>query len=281
MTDVNMIECYRVVLFQRPPNRYPISINELDVQQSSKPLFLSQSTESHSLLKTIRALMTPDSPTMAFKDSLQSLNTLSVLMVLSWHSMPSKTASTSEEGLWSRPFFVLALNRWLKTHDGDIDDSTMILFHLSSIVLHTSMVDIHSLVHSFLQNNSTTVVPGAISQWHDSDYGKIAALHAGLLIHAAQRIAVLHRPKIITTFAFTKQNSPPSILGEGPHTAICVYLAVLILWATEVASEHINWAVARAAIERGCNILSQFKVRIAGVLLNTLRLLEEKLALEL
>ncbi|KAH7323958.1 hypothetical protein BKA65DRAFT_511763 [Rhexocercosporidium sp. MPI-PUGE-AT-0058] len=256
-------------------------MNDLEAQLNANAPVPSQFSETYSLPKTIRSLMTPESPTIALTNPSQSLNALSGLVVMSWHSMPTKTSSVLEKTLWNKSFFVLALNRWLKTHDGEIDDSTMLLFHLSSIVLNTKMIDIHSLVHNLLRNGAMPAIPEAISQWHHSDHGKIAALHAGELIQAAQRIVLSQRPKANTKFTFANEGFPPSALGEGPHSAICVYLAVLVLWTTQAASEPPDWVVAGAAIKRGCNILSQFKLRIAGILKSTLRLLGDKVALEL
>jgi hypothetical protein len=191
--------------------------------------------------------------------------------------MPIKTASTYDEGLWKRAYFELALNRWLKTHEGQIDDSTMLLFHMSAIVLHTNMANIHGLVRNFLKPIPSRSVPEAVKQWRDSYHCKIAVLHTTLLTRAAQRIAVSQRSKGFAASASTGNQGPSSRLGEGPHAAICVYLAILVLWAAEVAREHPNWAVAKAALEKGCNILSQFKIRIATVLMNTLRRLGENI----
>ena len=271
MKDLHVLECYRSVLFQRPPNLYSISTSALHGPKYSNNSSIPNNRENHAFLKTIKALMTPDGPSIKTTDSSQSLHTLSALLVISWHSMPTNSTTSSEEGLWKRSYFELALNRWLKTYGKTIEDSTMLLFHLSSVVLHTNMANIHGLVHNFLQPNPNVSIPEVVNQWRNSDHCKIAVLHANLLTQAAHKITASQRSRSYTASNSAGGQTPPPTLAEGPHAAICVYLAILVLWATEIASEDTNWEMARSMLEKGCNILSQFKIRIATVLMNTLR----------
>ncbi|KAL3423888.1 hypothetical protein PVAG01_05635 [Phlyctema vagabunda] len=270
LNDLYLLECYRFILFQRPPNLYPVSTRTLYTPQSSSSPTSSTAKESDAILKRIKALLTPEGPTISFTDPSQSLSTLSALLVFSWHAMPLKSTSTSGEGVWKRSWFELGLHRWLKTSGGQIEDSTMLLFHLSSVVLHTHMAGIHGLVHSCLLNKPKHSIPESMKRWHDSDDRRIAVRQAKHLIDAAQRIVTsqtLRDP--VTTSALNSQH-------ESPHAAISVYLAVLVLWAAEVISEKTNSIIAIAALESGCNILSQSKIRITVVLLNMLRSLKEK-----
>jgi len=272
-----MLECYRVILFQRPPNLYPIPTSALHMPQDPVISSSPSSKETYNPLRNIKALMTPDGPSVPASSASQSLSNLSALLVFSWHAMPLKSTASAEESLWKRSWFELALHRWLKSSQGHIEDQTMLLFHLSSAVLHTNMANIHGLVHKFLLPKPRSSIPEALKLWHNSDDCKIAVLHASLLTQAAQRIAISPTSKSFKTPPSLGVQQPPSTAGEGPHAALCVYLAVIILWAAEVTSENTDWANAKSILEKGCNILSQFTVRIAGVLMNVLRRLKENI----
>lgn len=106
-----------------------------------------------------------------------------------------------------------------------------------------------------------------LKAWHRTDHYKIAVLHASSLIQTAQRL-MIHPKSVVcadTTTAAT----------EYPHMAICIYLAMLILWAVKIISDPTDRAGSKFPILNGCNILSQLKVRVATVLLNALRRLDE------
>jgi hypothetical protein len=226
----------------------------------------------------IKALMTPDGPIIACSGSSQSLYTLSALSTFSWHAMPIQSASIENEGLWTRSSFELALNRWLNTFEGRIEDSSMLLFHLSSILLHTNMANIHGIVHNHLHGKPFTSIPEAMKQWLYSDHCKVAVLHANEIHQVAQRIVISQRTKRFMKSPSAGARDFPSTADEGPHEAICLYLAVLVLWATEIISDPIDGVAAKGILEKGCNILSQFSIRIATVLINVLRSLEQKMA---
>jgi hypothetical protein len=223
--------------------------------------------------------MTPEGPTVVFENSSHAAYALAALLIFSWHSMPIKHVFAGDQCLWQRSHFELGLNRWLAAQQDHVDDSTMLLFHLASIVLHTNMASLHGLVHNLLQPSyqQSINMAEAIKQWHNSDHSRIAVWHANCLTQAAKRIAVIQRLKHSQTSSTANNIEPTSTSEEPPHAAICVYLAVLTLWAAEVASEPVNVPVAKAALEKGCGILSQFNVRIATLLENILRLLEENM----
>lgn len=214
----------------------------------------------------IKALMTPDGPIITCSESSQSLYTLSALSTFSWHAMPIQSTFIANGSLWTSSSFELALNRWLNTFGSHIEDSSMLLFHLSSILLHTNMANIHGIVHNYLHGKPHTSIPEVIKQWSDSDHCKIAVLHANETNQVAQRIVISQR---------TKRFTQSSV--ESPHEAICVYLAVLVLWAAEITSDPVDGVAAKATLEKGSEILSQFNIRIATVLINVLISLERKM----
>lgn len=276
--DLYMLECYRVVLFQRPPNLYPTSTPTLYSPWEAHSSLLTNDSDNHRLLHTLRALMTPEGPTVAFENASQAGYALAALLIFSWHAMPIKLAFVGDRGPWERSHFELGLNRWLKSHKGHIEDSTMLLFHLASIALHTNMASLHGLVHNVLQPSDQPInLTDAIKQWRNSDHSRIAVWHAACLTQAAKRIVVSQRLMHSKMSTHANSGEENSRTPEPPHAAICMYLATLTLWASEVASEPVNVPVAKAALERGCSILSQFNVRIATLLENILRLLEEKM----
>lgn len=152
----------------------------------------------------------------------------------------------------------------------------MLLFHMSSIVLHAHLPSLHRLVRDFSQpKDHTNKITDAIKHWRLSDDAKIVVLHANQLMNIARQM--LMPPKHRDVALSSASNPAKSIRrsDEPPHAAICVYLAVIALWSVEVASKPPNMPAAKAILERGCNILARLELRIVTVLLNILRRLEE------
>lgn len=271
--DIHVLACYRVVLFQRPPDLY---VGSATLSSAGlKPPSTTSELHDRDLLQTLASLMTPDGPTIRFKDNSDSAYTLAIILAYSWHSVQIRPSS-HHEGLWKRSYFELALNRWLKSHNDPANDTTLLLFHLGMIVLHSNMASLHGLVRSFLQpsEQSSTVIE-AIQSWRNSHHWRVATLHATHLMRAAKRVTMPLRSK--GGFLSSSSSARTLKTAETPHTAICVYLAVLTLWAAEISVDEPNLDGARETLERGYNTLSHFNARIANILAVSLRRLEEKM----
>lgn len=214
---------------------------------------------------------------MDLADPFDSVYTLAALLVLAWHAVPTKSGYGQADCLWDQKFFELGFRRWLQAQSPSVDDSTMILFHVGLIVLHTHMANIHCAVREFSVGKSSLPIPSsAISRWRESDDCEIASLHARRVIDIGTRIVARTRLAQSTQSAPTASQLGEATRDEAPHVAICVYLAVITLWVAEVADGPGHLCSARVVLDEGCRILQRLNVRIAQGLGNILRRLEEK-----
>ena len=274
-----MLECYRVVLFQRRPNFYPGS--SFSKIHSDEVPYSGENSKYQHLFATICALATSNPPDDTLQMTSDSTHTLTALLTYSWHAIPTGPTSASSRNLWTPPYFELALNRWVHAYKDQTTESTMLLFHLGSLILHTNMPSLHCAVHNALKTpKASSQTPKPPQPWRTSNDRKIAVMHANEVIVIARRILCSRRS---TTSSTSTPNS--SFVGHGPnvfelrpeppHAAICVYLAVLVQWNSRNAclSKEVS---SKGVLESGSYILSEFSVRIAQVLSITLRQILEK-----
>ncbi|KAH8803325.1 hypothetical protein F5884DRAFT_805117 [Xylogone sp. PMI_703] len=178
VNDLYILESYRTVLFQRTPKLYLGSAfsKTFSLTQSLPRNLADRQWGGTNLL--VRQLMNPVDPLVSLETREDSIHTLVVLLAFSWHAMPIRLGSVAYNTLWKRQYFELALSRWLKSHKTVVEDSTMLLFHMGAIALHTNMEYIHTLLHRFLQRPILFSVTEGIKDWCASEHCDIAVLHA-------------------------------------------------------------------------------------------------------
>ncbi|KAH8804407.1 hypothetical protein F5884DRAFT_754016 [Xylogone sp. PMI_703] len=135
---VRMVECYRVILLQHPPELYLLGSEELGSESDG-----ATNGDGARLFTRIMDLMTPDSPVVPITCQDAGRSALSALAALSWQAICTSSRSSQSGRIWPPEMFDLALNRWVQAHHIPIDDATMILFHTISIVMRTNMTHIH------------------------------------------------------------------------------------------------------------------------------------------
>jgi hypothetical protein len=151
----------------------------------------------------------------------------------------------------------------------------MILFHMGFIVLHTNMTDIHGAVRELSVGKASDSAPtSAISRWRETDDCRIASLHARSVIDLGTRIVIRSRRGQSSHVAAVDDETRSD---EAPHVAICVYLAVITQFIAEAGDRPTNSQGVRAVLDKGQHILQRLSLRIAYVLGNILRGLEQKI----
>lgn len=287
LCDIQLLECYRTVLLQRPPNLFPSMFPDLDfpheIDSSSMENF-----GSLSVLSTLQILMTPGRPAEKLICPSHSIYSLASLATLCWHAMSTSPAASIAVFPWRKEAFHLALNKWANSHQTLPNPSVLMLFHMTSVGLCVNITHIHGIAHLRLQNTQS---PLALIE-HLKEMPELATedcqaaiWHSEQIVRLAKRLT--NSPpenasgKICQTLRPSEHSSNPSSDSkrntadpEPPHIAFCIYLAHLMLWSAALVRLPSDTEALNAQLDTGIYILSHLKVRVAKVFQNVLRRLK-------
>ncbi|KAH7133857.1 hypothetical protein EDB81DRAFT_805209 [Dactylonectria macrodidyma] len=270
--DFQILECYRTTLLQWPAYLHP-GISLFGSMQPTSPQSLFHPVRGE-ILEVVKALLTPAGPPVDLSDSCINTSALTALLVLSSHSVPVKPADESE-CLWDKRFFELGLSNWLRSQDATVDASMLLLFHVGTIVLHTSMARVHSLVRAFcIRKSCLSSVIGPISQWRESPDCEVALLHAHRVLALGQQLIRTSSREASMHPVSRVSGLDEQTRGEAPHLSICVYLAAITIWAAHVSEQPSRHDAAIATLSQGCRVLQHLEIRIADGFGKILRRLE-------
>ena len=268
-----MLETYRVTLVQRPPDLY-MDASVLSLHAELQPDH-SEGLDAILLGDVLRSFLSPHLPLPGRISCLDSRILLSTLAMLSWHVRTTSAPGQSLGPSWKKDNIELALHRWYSHVQIDhgrqssslqrLSDRTTLLFHLVVMNIQVNMQIIHKFVrlHRF-QQPIPQEVQTELNHWTQSKECEIALWHA----------------KEIMDFCESQMNGPRRGWGdqsvESPHTAIAVYIASLVLWASRVAllgpdARATKTKAARSELESGIHVLGYLQVRIAESLLLVLQ----------
>lgn len=274
INDLQVLEAYRALILQRPPNLYQSTtvFSRIREHYSSNPELCG----NFGAIDVVRSLLTPSGSPVMHANPYDSLCALTTLLVLAWHSVPARSMPPQANCSPTKPFFELGLNRWLQSQPERVDETVLILFHLGFVVLHTDMTSLHAIVRDFtLHKGKSPVISDAVTKWRASNDCDVAVLHAARLVELGKRVTSKVRHGISSQKANAKIPRASGRSDEPPHVAICTYLAVITQWVAELATKPGNLDRAKSIIGTGRNILTRSNLRIATVLGNILRCLDE------
>lgn len=261
---------YRVVLFQRAPSIVTSNVHLLPcIMHGNGPKGAHQFSDLRHLVVAFCNAHGPRAPDSFLKGF--DMYSLSALLVLAWHGIRTRPNSREADTLWPPSIFDMALDRWLGSHSGDARPSDLLLFHLGSIVLHTHMPSIHRLLqHMGSGGLRKHQVPIALKEWHLTDDREIATLHASHLLKTS--ISIIGRPT--QGEPYSEDSEVRNGRDEPPHAPICIYLAVVTLWAAEVSSLRPDPHMTSSYLEQGCGLLARCRLSVAARLRRTLELVK-------
>lgn len=273
LNSLYMLESYRVMLLQRPPNMYPTFTT---LEHATTPAGASCQSSTCSLVTDstilLRTLLTPHMDCDDALKPLDSMFSLSYLTVLSWHARGQSTGALASEPLWKRSLVELALHKWkIKMGSGaaELAPWKQLLFHLAFVNMHVDLNLIHSLVRSYAHGFKNSVTAHtALESWRHSSSCRVALWHAAELVSLAKEQTIFARQSVTEGAASHGINTK---LTEAPHVCAGIYMATLALWVGEMIQITPNRNDARSALESGIHILSCLNVRMSSILRNVLR----------
>jgi hypothetical protein len=231
-----MLDCYRVVLDQRPP------------LLSSNQTISATSTDLDQFGSTIYALLSEEQECPRLQDYCDSLTALSALAALTWNVVPPAFMKhTPLKRLWSSSFIEQALHRWVSAHNFLPPSSVMILFHLIHINICLCLPALQLLVvRAFGPDSGARAKPveGADHMARDSELSRKKLDDLKMIFpdpsdrpkavwHALQ---ILEQARLLledtqNSASFHEDDDCPRARVKPPHFSFCVVYAVLTLWS--------------------------------------------------
>ncbi|KAK5704468.1 hypothetical protein LTR17_021850 [Elasticomyces elasticus] len=242
---MELVECYHVLLLQRPPCAPPPQLRSM------------------ASLEQNQAAPNPGLPGHA-----QGLHTsIAGLSAFAWAASCHGEESSCSRQLWRAEFVELAMERWMGGRGLPLSESdlpTILVYHLMHLRLKVNL--------DFLQKSARqfTISPSQTSSDHEvlEHYVRgrpfaIAMWHAQAMLSMVQE--VLDMPANSATSTCSKRMSEP------PHLPYCIYFSTMILWYGEFAKLGYRSLARDACIKRGVRLLDRLKIRIARVFILALR----------
>ena len=256
-----VLESYRVILLQRPPNLYLSQYEEFD--STCGPGRFSKD----SLLDGVVSLFTPGSSVNRDTVSRNSLITLAVLSIYTWPAALRSANLDRRNSVWKTEFVELALNSWIQAQPKDVDFSSSVLFHMTNISLHANIKLLQCFAHTSVDSrarNPNNMIACNLRDWAASEEFDVAIWHAHALLRGAKQA-------IDGSLRHTTSVEVQLSTSEPPHLPYGIYFASLVLWCGSVVGKKDQAADATSVVELGIQLLSGLKVRIAELLKSALR----------
>ena len=257
---VRVLDCYRVLLLQRPPSFACES--QLDSHRTSQVLKL-HSLSSGGLISTLSA---SDFLGLPIADT----HYLVTITCYSWMTSQQEIENSLHSPLWNREFVELALKQWIEAKtckeepSRPLPASEMLLYHLTQTSLHSNLNNLQRLTQvdmQSIQRPQKGEASEAIQGWKNSRHFNIASWHAKAILHIAQD--GMARPR-----RYSALEKETACFVEAPHLPLCIYFATLIMWFGEASGK--NLSAGDAPLEAGAQLLFRLRVPVSKLLGNAL-----------
>ncbi|KAH8815294.1 hypothetical protein F5884DRAFT_172896 [Xylogone sp. PMI_703] len=251
---VRVLDCYRVLLLQRPPSftvECPLST------QTSDGMHKFQRLSTGGLIST-------PNPNSQMSIPTADMHHLATIICYSWMAGPQDLESSPYPPLWKHELVELALNQWIQDKTSRIatpcslEIPQMLLFHLTQVALHANL----RYVQRFTQGAAKTTIPSQMEEamelvqaWRNSPHASKAQWHANAILHIVQE--GMSPPR---RYRSTEKDRPRFV--EPPHLPFCIYFATLIIWYGQVVPGG-DPCSGDSAIETGSQLLFGLKVPVA------------------
>lgn len=262
-----ILDCYRVVLSQRPPTFLLPDYATLSGDPTSPGL-------AAAFRGLVADIANPGSTIDGDRIGMVSLASLSALSPALWQAvLLAPTPSHVSISPWKSDFAELALHKWLRSHHDDIEPGTRVLYHLIKIALNINLAALRSFAHSPVGNSVAS--PAAhdvecIVKWFRGFQGDLATRNAEQLMDCAEdarklKSGIESDANAVWTAVEHRAESP----GMGMnmvHVPYAVYFATLVLWCRAAVIDARNAYSRQAHLTRGMYVLSGLELRIAWLL---------------
>jgi hypothetical protein len=273
--SIYTLECYRVIILQRPPNTYPLKTPE---QRSSLSDHTSSDPELTKLVSILCTFGKRIDDTLLRRHSLPALT---ILSLYSWGVTPRNNSTANPASLWNVEFVQLALNNWFYGQDGTTDWLTMVLYHMINANLHLNLGLLQQCVHGYTLAKHDSLLTSKLESLAKSEGFEIALSHVRSLLEIVRE----QQARCQQTKNMSSMTSPSGsrssirstgntdhgpVLQEAPHLPYAIYFSSLIEWTASVGQKASSASCA-SAIELGIRLLSNLRIQVAEVLIKLLQ----------
>ena len=271
--SLHVLECYRVILLLRPPTSKIRS--DLENLQSSSYRSSISKPDYH-----LTALFNSGSATDQTGHHQNSIIALSTISILAWSVLPRGFSLQPSSTLWKPEFIELALDNWARVISNANDWSTLLLYHLLHISLHSNMGFVQRFAHSPADSPlraKSGVACRNLQQWQQNSHYVIAKWHAMSIVRRVKDAMLANRKRPSDNLNGGRAeggNLEATVSAEPPHLPYCVYFAGLVMWCGSFVSAE-EKTLNAAALDACSQLLSAMRVRVAELLDGILRGLQD------
>ena len=313
---VNLLECFRVVLLQRPAMLYPSS-----VLGDLSAIFHGQGSMD-STLSLLRSFISYEKRDVQVDSPASSLQSLCALSLLGSHTrrLPGSLSRylESSEGQyqgslqgWRQEFLELALQRWLASHADQPTADTLLLYHTVHLSLYANFARIGRSAHLTLTENpsvtdrvhkignnldrrfSSQQEPGSSRRQtsctekcftSEEDQEK-AIWHASRILRMAKEIKGDSVSNLNERVHLLRQAEKADV-GMATHYSYAIYYASMVLWWSIKfnnqlrppgrQSDEEKSTAVKQSLRQGIDLLSRSASKIADVFKQILASLESR-----
>ena len=252
LEGLEILECYRVLLLQRPPHFTSMNYNQkqqLPLKFDLTPLF---------------------SPTAHSTPVSGSLREVVNLGIRTWAASPRGQEYTRVPQLWKPEFIELGLERWVSAQSSSprtTELPSILLYHLAHLHLQVNLGTLQRLARSFKANPRTPSdekVSDIVRRCTRGPSFKAAVWHA---------VAMLRDIKDYVAISSRRQPEflERLLILEPPHLPYCIYFSTLMVWYSDFVVAGAPSITGNTCIENGIHLLGMLNLRVAKVLANALR----------
>ena len=258
MSDaMELIECYHVLLLQRPPCALPALL---------KPM----ASPGHDQAATVPMGVPHDRP----YDVQCPHGGIASLSAFVWMASPQGEGLSCHRQSWRSEFVELAMERWMGGKATAVSESNFpsrLIYHLMHLRLKANLDFLQKSARQF--TNQPPHGAGESSE-HDiiRDFVR-GRLFAVAMWHAEAMLSIVQEYSSMLDDASKRRTTSTSSrrMPEPPHLPYCVYFSTLIAWYGEFAKSGYRSLARDACIKRGIRLLGWLKIRVARVFILALR----------
>ncbi|KAK3052790.1 hypothetical protein LTR09_006273 [Extremus antarcticus] len=254
---MELIECYHVLLLQRPPCAIPAPRGST-TSPGQNQAALDPSRSSN------------DQP----GHSQGAHGGIASLSAFIWAASPQGEELSCRRQLWRSEFVELAMERWLGGKISPLSQSdfpSMLIYHLMHLRLKVNIDFLQKSARQFTNPPSHTANESSENEVLENCVR--GRLFAVALWHAQAMLSMVQENVGMSDdlSKLTATSTSSRRMSEPPHLPYCIYFGTLIAWYGEFANSGYRSLARDACIKQGIRLLGRLKIRVARVFTLALR----------
>ncbi|KAK0246881.1 hypothetical protein LTS09_017975 [Friedmanniomyces endolithicus] len=254
---MELIECYHVLLLQRPPCAILAPLRSMTSPGQNQA-----------------ALDRPGTPHDLPGHAQGAHGEIASLSAFAWAASPQGEELSCRRQLWRSDFVELAMERWMGGKIFPLSESdfpSMLIYHLMHLRLKVNLDFLQKSARQFTNPPSHTANESSeheiLENYVRGRLFAVAMWHAQAMLSMVQENVGM--PEDLSKRTATSTSSQR--MSEPPHLPYCIYFSTLIAWYGESENSGYRSLARDACIKQGIRLLGRLKIRVARVFILALR----------